>query len=256
MALSKRQKRSLRKNGILDDRVSIPQKGMKLCEIKPKTENQQSTFTEYDNEKHLLLHGSPGTGKTFLSLYLALFDIFEYNDNTKQKVVVVRSAQPSKDIGFLPGKESEKMAHYEAPYQSICSELFHRGDAYDILKQKGLLEFQSTSFLRGITIDNAVIILDEAQNLSYMELKTVMTRVGDNSRIIVCGDMLQDDLTSYRYNQESGLSRIIKIFDKMKCMSKVEFGIDDIVRSGFVKDFIIAEHELGTHNPKEMLRAV
>jgi len=256
MALSKRQKRTLRKNGILDDRVTVPQRGMKLREIKPKTENQQKTFEEYDLDKHLLLHGSPGTGKTFLSLYLALYDIFEYNDNTKDKIVVIRSAQPSKDIGFLPGSENQKMANYEAPYKSICSELFNRGDAYDILKQKGLIEFQSTSFLRGTTLDNAIIILDEAQNLSYMELKTVLTRVGDNSRVIICGDILQDDLTSARYNQESGLTGVMKIFKRMNCLSHIEFGIDDIVRSGFVRDFIIAEHELGAYNPREILRAV
>lgn len=256
MALSKKQRRSLRRQGILDDRENVPSRGMKLREIKPKTQNQQEVFEQYDNEKHVLLHGSPGTGKTFLSLYLALYDLFEYKDNSKDKIVIVRSAQPSKDIGFLPGKETEKMANYEAPYKSICAELFNRGDAYDILKQKGIVEFQSTSFLRGTTIDNAIIILDEAQNLSYMELKTVLTRVGDSSRIVVCGDILQDDLTSSRYNQESGLEGIMRIFKRMNSMAHVEFGIDDIVRSGFVREFIIAEHELGAFNPREMLRAV
>ena len=256
MALSKKQRRSLRRQGILDDRNTVPQRGMKLREISPKTENQQITFQYYDEDKHLLLHGSPGTGKTFLSLYLALYDLFEYPENTKEKIVVIRSAQPSKEIGFLPGKESEKMVNYEAPYKNICSELFNRGDAYDILRQKGAIEFQSTSFLRGTTIDNAIIILDEAQNLSYMELKTVLTRVGDNSKIVICGDILQDDLTSARFNQESGLERIMKIFNQMESMSHVEFGIDDIVRSGFVKEFIIAEHNLGAFKPREMLRAV
>jgi predicted ribonuclease YlaK len=254
MALSKKQRRSLRRQGILDDRDTVPQRGMKLREITPKTDNQQSAFEAYDNDKHILLHGSPGTGKTFLSLYLAFFDLFEYHDNTKDKVVVIRSAQPSKDIGFLPGTEAQKMANYEAPYKNICSELFNRGDAYDILKQKGLFEFQSTSFLRGTTLDNSIIILDEAQNLSYMELKTVLTRVGDNSRIIICGDILQDDLTSERYNQSSGLTQIMKIFNRMDCMSHIEFGIDDIVRSGFVRDFIIAEHEMTCYNPVERMR--
>jgi len=256
MALSKKQRRSLRRQGILDERDSVPQRGMKLSEISPKTTNQQLTFEAYDADKHILLHGSPGTGKTFLSLYLALFDLFEYDHNTRDKIVVIRSATPSKEIGFLPGKESEKMANYEAPYKDIAAELFNRGDAYDILKTKNLIEFQSTSFLRGQTLDNAIIILDEAQNLTYMELKTVLTRVGDNSKIIICGDLYQDDLTSARYNQESGLSRIMKIFDRMDCMERIEFGIDDIVRSGFVREFIIAEHELGTYNPREMLRAV
>lgn len=256
MALSKKQRRSLKRQGILDDRDTVPQRGMKLREIRAKTQNQQKAFEAYDNDKQLLLHGSPGTGKTFLSLYLAFYDLFEYQDNTKDKVVVIRSAQPSKDIGFLPGTEAQKMANYEAPYKNIASELFNRGDAYDILKQKNLIEFQSTSFLRGTTLDNCIVILDEAQNLTYMELKTVLTRVGDNSRIIICGDVLQDDLTSARYNQESGLQGIMRIFDRMDCMSHVEFGIEDIVRSGFVKEFIIAEHELGAYSPREMLRAV
>jgi phosphate starvation-inducible protein PhoH len=119
---------------------------------------------------------------------------------------------------------------------------------------KNVIEFQSTSFLRGTTIDNSIVILDEAQNLSYMELKTVLTRIGDNTRIIICGDIFQDDLTSARYNQISGLTQIMKIFNRMDSMDHIEFGIDDIVRSGFVKEFIIAEHEIGCYNPIENIR--
>lgn len=248
MALSKRQRRALRKQGVLNERDHVPQRGMKLVTIHPKTANQKKTFDAYDEDQHLILHGSPGTGKTFLSLYLSLYDLFEYHDNMHEKIVIIRSAQPSKDIGFLPGKETDKLAAYEAPYRRIVSELFSRGDAYDILKQKGLIEFQSTSFLRGTTLDNSIIILDEAQNLSYMELKTVLTRVGDNSRLIICGDVLQDDLTSSRYNQQSGLVQAMRIFNNIPSMTHVEFGIDDIVRSGFVREFIIAESQLYTHN--------
>jgi phosphate starvation-inducible protein PhoH len=254
MTLSKRQRRALKKNGILNEREHVPQRGMQLQPILPKTTNQQKTFDAYDDEKNLLLHGSPGTGKTFLSLYLSLYDLFNYTDNTRDKIVIIRSAQPSKDIGFLPGKENEKLANYEAPYKGICTELFRRGDAYEILKMKNVIEFQSTSFLRGTTIDNSIVILDEAQNLSYMELKTVLTRIGDNTRIIICGDIFQDDLTSARYNQISGLTQIMKIFNRMDSMEHIEFGIDDIVRSGFVKEFIIAEHEIGCYNPIENIR--
>lgn len=211
--------------------------------IRPKTENQRKTFKEYSTGKNLLLHGVPGSGKTFVSLYLALDELM--NQNTKlQKVVIIRSAQSSKGIGFLPGTAKQKMEVYETPYSTICSKLFDRNDAYQLLKNKGIVEFESTSFLRGTTIDDAIIIIDEAQNLSYQELKTVLTRVGDNSRIVICGDINQDDLTSARYNEESGLKSIMKIMDRIPSVSKVEFEIQDIVRSGFVKEFIIAELNL------------
>lgn len=213
---------------------------LQLQYIKPKTENQRKTFREYSLGKNLLLHGVPGSGKTFVSLYLALDELM--NQNSKlQKVVIIRSAQSSKGIGFLPGTAKQKMEVYETPYSTICSKLFDRGDAYQLLKNKGIVEFESTSFLRGTTIDDAIIIIDEAQNLSYQELKTVLTRVGDNSKIVICGDINQDDLTSARYNEESGLRSIMKIMDRIPSVSKVEFEIQDIVRSGFVKEFIIAE---------------
>jgi phosphate starvation-inducible protein PhoH len=213
---------------------------LELDNIKPKTENQRKTFKEYSTGKNLLLHGVPGSGKTFISLYLAL-DELANKVSKLQKVVIIRSSQSSKGIGFLPGTAKQKMEVYETPYSSICSKLFDRGDAYQVLKNKGIVEFESTSFLRGTTIDDAIIIIDEAQNLSYQELKTVLTRVGDNSKIIICGDVNQDDLTSSRYNEESGLKSIMKIMDRIPSVSKVEFEIQDIVRSGFVKEFIIAE---------------
>ena len=256
MALTKRQRRALRKNGILDERETVPQRGMKLKRIVAKTDNQQKTFDSYDDGQHLLLHGSPGTGKTFLSLYLSLFDIFEYKDSEYEKVIIIRSATPSKEIGFLPGKEGEKLAAFEAPYKGICAELFGRGDAYDILKMKNLIEFQSTSFLRGTTLDNCIVILDECQNLMYMELKTVLTRIGAGTRLIMCGDLYQDDLTSERFNQKSGLFEAMRIFDNIDSMTKIEFGIDDIVRSGFVREFIIAEHDICNRNKIETIRAV
>jgi phosphate starvation-inducible protein PhoH len=254
MAISKRQKRTLRKNGMLDPNMPLPQKGMNLTTINPKTENQKLTFEAYDENQHLILHGSPGTGKTFLSMYLALYDIFKYENNTYENITIIRSATPTKDMGYLPGKEAEKLAIYTAPYRSICTELFNRGDAYDILKHKGVIDFQSTSYLRGTTLDNSIVILDEAQNLSYMELKTVLTRIGQNSRIIICGDILQDDLTSTRYNQESGLTKALRVFEDIPSMTHIEFGIDDIVRSGFVKEFIVAESNL--YDRKSILNVV
>jgi len=145
----------------------------------------------------------------------------------------------------LPGNQKEKMKVYEAPYYDIASKLFHRGDAYDVLKTKNLVEFMSTSFIRGITLDDCIIIVDEVQNMSAMELHSIMTRVGENCRIIFCGDVRQDDLTSERKKELSGLRDFLKIIDRMVQFDFVEFLPEDIVRSDLVKSYIIARSKLG-----------
>lgn len=243
--LTKRQQR-LAEKGNVKSLPTIRQQHFELKHIYPITDNQVKTFNAYERGDNLFLHGCAGTGKTFISFYLALREVMNQKSNCN-KAVIIRNAQSSKDIGFLPGSEKEKLAVYEAAYKAICSELFHRDDAYDILKQKGIIEFHSTSFLRGTTIEDAVILVDEVQNQRYVELRTVLTRTGDHSRVILCGDTKQDDLTSERYKESSGLRDMMKVFQRMGQMTTVEFEIDDIVRSGFVRDFIIAENELGLY---------
>ena len=213
-----------------------------LLTFQPITENQTLTYDAYKNDKHLLLHGIAGTGKTFLSLYLALEDVLDpstvYDD-----VFIVRSVVSTRDIGFLPGDEQEKVSIYEAPYRSICRELFGIKDSYDSLKQQNNVKFMSTSFIRGITINNAVIIVDECQNLNFHELDSIITRLGKNSKIIFCGDYTQSDLT--KESDKTGIINFMKILKELPEFTTVEFGINDIVRSDFLKSYIIATYTLG-----------
>ena len=247
--LTKRQQRLAEKGHEKAELLKFPkmsQLNLQLKDIGPITDNQIKTFHAYEQGDNLFLHGCAGTGKTFISMYLALKEI-ERGKTKRHKLVIIRTAQSSKDIGFLPGSEKQKLEVYEAAYRAICSELYGRDDAYEILKQKGIIQFHGTSFLRGTTIDDAIILVDEVQNQRYVELRTVLTRTGDHSRVVLCGDTKQDDLTSDRYKESSGLSDMMKVFSRMTGMSTVEFDIDDIVRSGFVRDFIIAENQLGLY---------
>jgi len=213
-----------------------------LLTFSPITDNQRKTYEAYRANQHLLLHGIAGTGKTFLSLYLALEEVLDpssdYND-----IFIVRSVVSTRDIGFLPGDEQEKVSLYEAPYRSVCGELFGIKDAYDALKQQNNVKFMSTSFIRGITINDAVVIVDECQNLNFHELDSIITRVGQNSRIIFCGDYTQTDLT--RDNDRKGILKFMEILSHIKEFKTVEFMIDDIVRSDFLKSYIIAKYKLG-----------
>jgi phosphate starvation-inducible protein PhoH len=193
------------------------------------TLNQVKVF---ESDSHLVLHGQAGTGKTFLSLYLALDDIFKKEFS---KLIIIRSAVSTRDIGFLPGNDKEKSEVYEAPYRDIFSELLDRGDSYNTLKLKGLVEFKLTSFVRGTTIRDSVIVVDECQNMTLHELDSIITRVGDNCRIIFCGDFRQSDL------RVNGLKDFFTILKSMDDFDFVEFTLDDIVRSGLVKEYLKAK---------------
>jgi phosphate starvation-inducible protein PhoH len=240
--LTKRQKRILRQEQVIDKRGQIGAR-FNLKRITPLTQAQKDVFEAYDEGYHLMLHGVAGTGKTFIGLYLALSSVLETGEYGK--VYIVRSVVPSRDMGFLPGNHKEKSKVYEVPYADICSRLFDRGDAYDLLRTKNIIEFMTTSFVRGITLDNCVLIVDEVQNMSPMELHSLMTRVGENCRVIFSGDVNQDDLTSERKKEYSGLRDFLKIIEAMEEFDFIEFNVNDIVRSNLVKSYIIARDKLG-----------
>ena len=242
--MTKRETRKLRQDGILDENANFNVKNFNINRnIKPITEAQSDAFESWREGYNLMLHGIAGTGKTFLALYFALCDVF--NKSPYKKVYIVRSTVPSRNQGFLPGSKAQKEAVYEGPYGPICNEIFGRGDAYQLLKQKNYIEFLSTSFLRGATFDNCVVVVDEMQNMSDQELHTVMTRVGQDCKIIFAGDIKQDDLTSERYNERSGVATFMKIIEKMPQFDFIEFLAEDIVRSDLVKEYIITRDKLG-----------
>ena len=205
--------------------------------IEPLTRNQLVAF---ESTKNLVLHGVAGTGKTYISCYLAFDDMTKGN---YEKLVIIRSAVPTRDMGFLPGSDKEKAAVYEEPYKDLAVELFQRGDAYELLKTKRLVHFMTTSFIRGVTLKDAVIIIDECQNMSFHELDSIITRVGSNCRVIFCGDFRQSDLTKSAERQ--GIKDFLRVLEEMDAFDMIDFEIADIVRSKFVKDYIIAKTELG-----------
>ena len=219
-----------------------------LVTIKSITDNQKLVFDSWKKGKNQFLFGAAGTGKTFVSLYLALQSVLDLK-KPYDKVVLVRSLIPTREIGFLPGDEEDKAALYQVPYRNMVQFMFEMqneqefNNLYDKLKGQGTLYFLSTSFLRGLTFDNAVIIVDECQNMNFHELDTIITRVGQDSRIIFCGDFDQTDLV--KQNERNGLHDFLRILEEMEEFHCLEFTIGDIVRSGFVRNYLINKIKLG-----------
>jgi len=219
-----------------------------LVTIKPITDNQKVVFSSWKKGLNQFLFGAAGTGKTFVSLYLALQEIMDLK-KPADKVILVRSLIPTREIGFLPGDEEDKSALYQVPYRNMVQFMFEMPNEqafnglYDKLKSQGSLYFLSTSFLRGLTFDNSIIIVDECQNLNFHELDTIITRVGQDSKIMFCGDFGQTDLI--KNNEKNGLHDFMRILEEMKEFNCTEFNIGDIVRSGFVRSYLINKTKMG-----------
>ena len=219
-----------------------------LVTIKSITDNQKVVFDSWKKDKNQFLFGAAGTGKTFISLYLALRDVMDLK-KPYDKVVLVRSLIPTREIGFLPADEEDKGLLYQVPYQNMVQFMFEMPNEqqfntlYDRLKGQGTLFFLSTSFLRGLTFDNTIIIVDECQNLNFHELDTIITRVGQDSKIVFCGDFDQTDLI--KQNERNGLHDFLRILEEMDEFNCTEFTIGDIVRSGFVRSYLINKIKLG-----------
>lgn len=212
-----------------------------LQRFDPLSDNQSQAFHAYHKGNNLILSGSAGTGKTFIAMYLAMREIMD-KDSPYKKIVIIRSIVPTRDIGFLPGDEEEKKEAYMLPYIEICQELFNDKQAFQKLQDNGQIDFLSTSFIRGTTLNNAVIILDEMQNCVFRELDTVITRVGNRARFIMCGDYYQSDFD--KKTDKEGILNFLKIVDSMNSFRHIEFTWADIVRSDFVRDYIVTKESL------------
>lgn len=221
----------------------------RLKKISPMNDTQADVFDAYAENLNLFLYGCAGTGKTFVSLYLALKEVLNPN-SPYRKVYMVRSSVPSRDMGFMPGTKQEKMSVYEAPYVSMVNNLFGRGDAYQIAQQKNVFEMLSSSFLRGVTLENCIVIADEVQNYSFQELDTLTTRPGQNCRMVMCGDVEQNDLIRNKYDT-TGLPKFMQIVNLMESFEFIEFMSEDIVRSGFVKEYILAKRKVEQGTPDD-----
>ena len=219
-----------------------------MVDVQPITANQKIAFKAYEDNKNLFLYGAAGTGKTFITLYMALKQVLNpltpYN-----KVVLVRSLVSTREIGFLPGDHEDKSALYQIPYKNMVKYMFElpTDNEFEMLwgnlKAQESVTFWSTSFIRGTTLDNSIVIIDESQNLNFHELDSIITRVGEDTKIMFCGDVAQTDLI--RTNEKNGILDFQKIITRMPEFEQVEFGVDDIVRSGLVKSYITSKIELG-----------
>ena len=219
-----------------------------LLDIEPLTENQPKMFEQYGTGQNIFAYGAAGTGKTFVALYLALRDVLDER-SPYEKIYIVRSLVATREIGFLPGTHEDKSSLYQIPYKNMVKYMFEMPDdpsfdmLYDNLKAQETISFWSTSFLRGSTLDNSIVIVDECQNLNFHELDSIMTRIGQDSKIMFCGDASQSDLQ--RTNERTGIIDFQRILQNMEEFSLIEFGIEDIVRSGLVKSYLIAKINLG-----------
>jgi predicted ribonuclease YlaK len=216
--------------------------------IEPLTKNQELLFDAYNKDQNLVAYGCSGTGKTFITLYNALRDVLD-EKTPYEKIYIVRSLVATREIGFLPGDHEDKSSLYQIPYKNMVKYMFEMPDEasfemlYGNLKTQGTISFWSTSFIRGTTLDNAIVIVDEFQNLNFHESDSIITRVGENSKIMFCGDATQSDLI--KTNEKNGLIDFMKILRVMPSFDIIEFGIEDVCRSGLVKEYLIAKHELG-----------
>ena len=235
-----------RKSTKKNDNIIVPQVDMlseysnNMRDIKPITDSQIEAYEQWDRGRNLILSGAAGSGKTFIALYLALQELIK---NRKKRLVILRSVVPTRDIGFLPGTQEEKEAAYLAPYIGVISEIFKNNPTlFTSFLKNGTIEFLTTSYIRGITLKDAIVVVDEFQNCNFHELDSIITRIGKGSRVIFSGDYYQSDFTNRK--EKEGIGEFLKIIESLKHFKKIEFSWKDCVRSGMVRDYLMTKEKM------------
>lgn len=245
MAKKQQQKQAMSRS----EKRRLPINGDMLTEVSPLTPNQERIFKAWKEGKHMFISGCAGTGKTFTALYNALTDTLK-DDPTYDQIYIVRSLVATRDLGFLPGDLEDKTSMWQIPYKNMVKYMFELGSdeefemLYSGLRAQKTIEFMSTSFLRGTTLDDSVVIVDEMQNLNFHELDSIITRIGENTRIIFCGDGKQSDLR--RADEKGGIHDFMRILERMPDdFEMIEMTTDDIVRSGLVRNYLVTKDAMG-----------
>lgn len=235
-----------RKSTKKNDNIIVPQVDMlseysnNMRDIKPITDSQIEAYEQWDKGRNLILSGAAGSGKTFIALYLALQELIK---NRKKRLVILRSVVPTRDIGFLPGTQEEKEAAYLTPYIGVISEIFKNNPTlFTSFLKNGTIEFLTTSYIRGITLKDAIVVVDEFQNCNFHELDSIITRIGKGSRVIFSGDYYQSDFTNKK--EKEGIGEFLKIIESLKHFKKIEFTWKDCVRSGMVRDYLMTKEKM------------
>ena len=199
--------------------------------IVPKTVNQGKLIQAINTSQQVLILGPAGTGKTYVTATCAA-DLYILKEI--DKIVITRPhVAVGKDIGFLPGTLEEKAQPWALPVLDVLVKHLGRG-AVDTALKAGNIEVATLALMRGRSFDNAFIIVDEAQNIEVAEIKMLLTRVGEGSTIVMNGDIQQSDLKG-----TSGLAKVIHLSKKhMLDVPVIEFGVDDIVRSGICAEWV------------------
>jgi len=235
-----------RKSTKKNDNIIVPQVDMlseysnNMRDIKPITDSQIEAYEQWEKGRNLILSGAAGSGKTFIALYLALQELIK---NRKKRLVILRSVVPTRDIGFLPGTQEEKEAAYLTPYIGVISEIFKNNPTlFTSFLKNGTIEFLTTSYIRGITLKDAIVVVDEFQNCNFHELDSIITRIGKGSRVIFSGDYYQSDFTNRK--EKEGIGEFLKIIESLKHFKKIEFTWKDCVRSGMVRDYLMTKEKM------------